>query len=138
MLQIIADDLGLAKSVNDGIIFLLKEGKINGASLMANGEAFDDAVRQCLENKYANIGIHLVLVEEKQLTSMFFPKNHKAFFIKYLLGIIKLSDVENELRAQLSRMTSVGVKPAFINSHQHLHLLPGIMNVIIKLAKEFE
>src|SRR3989338_11458981 len=137
-ISIIADDLGLLPSVNEGIFFALKNRLIDGASLMANGEAFDHAVRQCLENKYENIGIHLVLVEEKPITSMFFPKNHKTFFVKYLLGIIKLSDVENELRAQLSRMTSVGVKPAFINSHQHLHLLPGIMNVIIKLAKEFE
>ena len=136
-ISIIADDLGLLPSVNEGIFFALKNRLIDGASLMANGEAFDDAVRQCLENKYENIGIHLVLVEEKPLTSMFFPKNHKTFFIKYLLGIIKLSDIEKELRAQLSKVISAGVKPVFINSHQHLHLLPGIMNATIKLSKEF-
>ena len=54
--------------MNEGIFFALKNRLIDGASLMANGEAFDDAVRQCLENKYENIGIHLVLVEEKPLT----------------------------------------------------------------------
>ena len=34
-LKIVADDLGLAKPINDGIFELLKTGRISGASLMA-------------------------------------------------------------------------------------------------------
>lgn len=136
-LRIIADDLGLHKSVNDGIIFLLKNNLISGASIMANGEAFDDAARQCLEVLPPNIGIHLVLVEEVALTQTSFPKNHKIFFIKYILGLISLKNIERELRAQLNKCIQSGIKISFINSHQHLHLLPGIVEIIIKLAKEY-
>src|SRR3989344_4430226 len=107
-LLIIADDLGLAESLNDGIFFLLKEGKINGASLMANGEAFDDAVAKYLEAGLLNIGVHLVLVEEKPLSGMSLPKNHKMFFIKYLFGLIKLSEIEKELRTQLQNVINAG------------------------------
>src|SRR3989338_4589259 len=134
-LRIIADDLGLHKSINEGIIYLFKNGHISGASLMANGDAFDDAVRQCLEVEHLNIGVHFVLVEERALTQIVLPKNHRIFFIKYILGLISLKDIERELRAQLSRCIGVGIKPSFINSHQHLHLLPGISNIVIKLAK---
>ena len=136
MLRIVADDLGLYKSVNDGIIFLLKNGKINGASLMANSEAFDDAVARCLEVQSPNIGAHLVLVEEKSLSGMTLPKNHKIFFIKYILRLIKLSDIDKELKAQIDKITQTGIKPQFVNSHQHLHLLPGITDIVIKLAIE--
>ena len=160
-LRIIADDLGLNKSINDGIIFLLKGAKIDGASLMANGPAFDDAVHRCLEVELPNIGvhpvrsslaevqrtralsasetsygIHLVLVEERPITQTVFPKNHRIFFIKYILGLISLKKVEAELMAQLNKCIQAGIKPSFINSHQHLHLLPGITEIVVKLAKE--
>ena len=137
MLRIIADDLGLAESVNDGTVFLLKEGKINGASLMANGEAFDDAVRKLKDLPDANIGIHLVLVEERPLTHIKLPKNHKTFFVKYLLGLIKKNKIEKECDAQIKKILESGVNLQFINSHQHLHLLPGIIDITISLAKKY-
>ena len=47
-----------------------------------------------------------------------------------------MRSIEEELRTQINKLKEVGIKPAFINSHQHLHLLPGIMDVVIKIAKE--
>ena len=38
--------------------------------------------------------------------------------------------------AQLNKCIQAGIKPSFINSHQHLHLLPGITEIVVKLAKE--
>lgn len=137
MLKIIADDLGLHKSVNDGIIFLLKEKRIAGASLMANGEAFNDAVSQCSAASLTNIGVHLVLVDEESLSGIKLPRNHRIFFIKYILGMIRPSDIEREFRAQLNKVRDAGIRPEFINSHQHLHLLPGIMEIVIRLAGEY-
>ncbi|PIR41813.1 MAG: hypothetical protein COV30_01305 [Candidatus Yanofskybacteria bacterium CG10_big_fil_rev_8_21_14_0_10_37_15] len=138
MLKIIADDLGLHKSVNDGIIFLLKENKIDGASLMANGEAFEDAVKQISDAGLLNVGIHLNLVEQRSvLSGELMSKNHKLFFIKYVLGLINWGHIQKELEAQIKKCTRAGIKPAFINGNQHLHLLPGIMSMCIKLAKEY-
>ncbi len=138
MLKIIADDLGLHKSVNDGIIFLLKEGKIDGGSLMANGELFDDAVLQCLEVRPPNIGVHLNLVEQRSILSgKPMTKNHRVFFIKYIFGLINKDEIAKELRAQVEKVVKAGIKPAFLNGNQHLHLLPGIMDVTVRLAKEY-
>lgn len=147
-LKIITDDLGLHQSVNEGIIYLLRGGYISGASLMANGEAFNDAVRQCLEIQLPNIGVHLVLVEEKSLLNEeqiptllnnkgSFYKNHLIFFIRYVLGLIKKDEIRKEIEAQIQKIFGAGIKPKFINSHQHLHLLPGIMDIVIALAKEY-
>lgn len=136
--NIIADDLGLHPLVNDGIIFLLKERKIDGASLMANGSAFDDAIEKLKNVNEPGIGIHFVLVDEESLSGINLPQNHRVFFVKYILGLIKLSDIEKELRAQLDKISVAGIKPGFINSHQHLHLLPGIMDIVVKLAVEYK
>lgn len=138
MLKIIADDFGLNKSINEGIISGLKEGFINGASLMPVGKEFDDAVNKAKGLDKDAIGIHFVLVDEKPLVFKNLPKSHKGFFIKYIFGMIKPVDIENELRAQLNKCIRAGVKPAFVNSHQHLHLLPAIMDIVIKLAKEYD
>src|SRR3989344_1128343 len=101
MLKIIADDFGLALPINEGIFDLLKEGHIDGASLMANGQAFDDAVEKLkhLEVQLPSIGIHLVLVEEKSLTGINLPRDHRSFFIKYVLGMISKKDIRSELEA---------------------------------------
>lgn len=139
MLRIIADDLGLHKSVNDGIVYLLKNNKINGASLMPNGEAFEDAVKQCIDDRLPNIGIHFNLVEQKSLIlGKQMPKDHRVFFVKYLLGLIKKDFIQRELKAQVQKVVKTGVKPTFINGNQHLHLLPGIAGIVIKLAKEYD
>ncbi|MDP3792322.1 MAG: ChbG/HpnK family deacetylase [bacterium] len=138
MLKIIADDLGLHESVNDGIIFLLKEGKIDGASLMANGEAFEDAVTRLRNVSSPSIGVHINFVEEKSLLSgKLMSKNHRIFFVKYLLGLVKKEYIKEEADAQIRRCIQAGIRPAFINGNQHLHLLPGIMDVVIDLAKKY-
>lgn len=138
MLKIIADDFGLHKSVNDGIIFLLKEGKINGASLMTSGEAFEDAIQRSIDIPNSNIGIHLNFVEEKSLISgKLMPKNHRIFFVKYLLGLVSAEYIREETEAQIRKLIQAGIKPSFINGNQHLHLLPEIMNIVINLAKKY-
>lgn len=134
-IRIIADDLGLSTSINKGIFELLQNGKVQGASLMASGQAFDDAVFTAASYG-GGIGIHFVLVEEPSLTGMQLPKNHKVFFLKYILGLISKKEIEAEMRAQLEKLLKTRVRPTQINSHQHLHLLPGIMDIVIKIAKE--
>jgi predicted glycoside hydrolase/deacetylase ChbG (UPF0249 family) len=148
-LRIIADDLGLALCVNEGIILGLKNKWIDGASLMPAGEAFPDAVRLIKELDQPNIGVHIVFVEEKSLgrkkdipslidSDGSFAKGHQKFFFRYMLGLIDLNDIEKEARLQIEKCLEQGIKPSFINSHQHLHLLPRIMDVFIKLAKEYQ
>lgn len=147
-LFVVADDLGLNNVVNDGIFFAFKNGLIDGASLMANGEAFDDAIQGLKDFSGADIGSHLVLVEEKPISDVseipsliskngYLHKNHRIFFIRYVLGLINKKEIYLEMKAQINKCIQAGTKLVFINSHQHLHLLPSIMDITIKLSKEF-
>lgn len=146
-LRIIADDMGLAGCVNDGISLALSNKWVDGASVMANGESFNDAVERMKDLSGKNIGAHIVLVEERPLSEAkniptlvdnkgYLFKNHKVFFIRYVLGLIALSDIEREVNSQLKKILVSGIRPRFINSHQHLHLLPGISSIFVKVAAE--
>jgi predicted glycoside hydrolase/deacetylase ChbG (UPF0249 family) len=148
-LRIIADDLGLARSVNEGIILALKNNWIDGASLMPNGEAFLHALELAADIPRQKLGVHIVLVEERALSNVAniptladsqnrMPKDYQVFFLKYLMGFIRLADIEREARLQIQTCIEHGVRPQFLNSHQHLHLLPGITTIFIKLANEFQ
>lgn len=145
---VIADDFGLDPAVNEGIFFAFKNNLIDGASLMANGPAFGNAISGSKEISDLKLGIHLVLVEEKSLLGRnqvptllnsrgLLHKNHRIFFIKYIMGLIKKGEIEKEYEAQIQKILGAGIKPQFINSHQHLHLLPGIMDITISLAKKY-
>src|SRR3974377_887476 len=45
-----ADDFGLTRGVNEGIIRAHREGILTSAKLMANGPAFDDAIERAKAN----------------------------------------------------------------------------------------
>ena len=54
-----ADDFGLSKEVNGGIIDSFRNGCVTSASLIVTETAFDDAVEKIKENPSLDIGIHL-------------------------------------------------------------------------------
>src|SRR5215467_5847969 len=56
-----ADDFGLTRGINEGIIRAHRDGILTSATLMANGPAFDDAVKLAKSNPKLGIGCHLVL-----------------------------------------------------------------------------
>jgi len=57
-----ADDFGFTPDVNQGIVEAHRRGILTATTLMANGAAFDDAVRLARETPALDIGCHLVLV----------------------------------------------------------------------------
>lgn len=115
---------------------------------MAVGEAYDDAVRLGKENLDLDIGIHLCLTEErpiltkKDIPSLVgedsnFLKTHLFFILNYMIGKIDLKDIEKEFDAQIKKVLESGIKPTHIDSHGHIHILPRIFKMVLKLAKKY-
>ena len=50
-----ADDFGLSKGINKGIIEAYKNGILTSTSICANGECFDDAVKLAKENNISTL-----------------------------------------------------------------------------------
>jgi predicted glycoside hydrolase/deacetylase ChbG (UPF0249 family) len=60
----------------------------------------------------------------------------RAFVTRWARGGVDRREVERELRAQIERVSSMGVEPAHLDGHQHLHLLPGIFELVVRLCEE--
>jgi hopanoid biosynthesis associated protein HpnK len=142
-----ADDFGMTLGVNEGIIRAHREGILTSATLMANGEAFDDAVESARANKELGVGCHLVLVGGKcvatkdSVASLVdaggnLPDSLPLFVAKISSGIIRTEEIERELRAQIGRVRAAGIEPTHLDTHKHTHAHPRVMEALGKVAKE--
>lgn len=141
-----ADDYGLCKGVVDGILEAHQRGIVTSTSVMASGSAFDYGVEQARLNPKLAIGVHLTLVEERPVSANpgtllqsegRLPASYTALLAGILTRRIRLSDVERELRAQVEKCLSAGLRPTHLDSHQHVHALPSILRIVLKMAKEY-
>jgi hopanoid biosynthesis associated protein HpnK len=143
-----ADDFGLSERVNDGILQSHGSGILTSASIMANGAGFEHAIGICRAVPTLDVGIHLTLVEEEPvLRTNLVPSlidgtgrlhRHAAIFTRrYFAGTIRLEEVECELEAQIQKVMSYGITVSHLDSHQHLHMLPQVLAITIKLAKKY-
>ena len=136
-----ADDFGLSNLVNKGILHCFNHGILSSTSLMANSEGFENATEIAKKFKL-KVGVHLNLTTGKSLTKQSSLTGPNNSFLKHnikmiLLRKINLNDVKNELKMQIERVNDYGLRPTHLDGHQHVHILPGVVNIIIELAKEF-
>lgn len=151
MLKLIVngDDLGLSVNINNAIEKSYCNGILTSASLMANSNYFDHAVKILESNPSLDAGIHLSLTGGKPLLSYDsipslinqngnFYNNAIEFTNHYLLGKISLSDIRRELTAQVTKILDYRISVSHIDSHQHLHILPQIFDITYQLAKDYK
>ena len=136
-LIVTADDVGLHPGMTAGAIRAHREGIVTACSIVANGAAFDDAVSRLRDVPTLDVGVHLTLVEERPLTAIRFPKKYTSFVPLYLARAITIGAIERELRAQIEKVLASGLRVTHLNGHQHLHLLPRIFRVVVRLAREY-
>ena len=142
-----ADDFGRHQSINNAIIQGHVSGCITSASIMPGGNAFQDAVDKAIEHPQLGIGIHLTLIGEKPVMNPseiptlvddkgYLLKEYPQFLNRFLRGEINLSEVRAELSAQIDKVVASGVRITHIDSHQHLHVLPGIIDIVLDIAEK--
>jgi predicted glycoside hydrolase/deacetylase ChbG (UPF0249 family) len=134
-LTVNADDFGFTKDVNAGIVEAHTRGILTSTTLMANGAAFEDALRLARLHPALDIGVHFVLVQGESLVS----GNPLPATVSQLLQALALRriDVYGELRAQILKIVEAGIRPTHLDTHKHTHLLPPVLDAAARLAGEF-
>lgn len=143
-----ADDFGLTRGVNEGIIRAHREGILTSATLMACGPAFDHAVELAKLNPCLGIGCHLVLVGGKAIAPLSeipslaskdgcLPDSLASFVTRLSTGIIRPKELERELRAQILKIRAAGIEPTHLDTHKHTHAHPVVMGALSRVAREF-
>ncbi|XP_057294143.1 carbohydrate deacetylase-like [Hydractinia symbiolongicarpus] len=142
--KITADDFGYCDERNRGILDAVKEGVVNSVSVLMNASAVES-----INNKNIAVGLHLNLTEGRPVAQPcdvaslldkeghFFDKLSIAGHIKG--GRILRVHVDIEIESQIKKfMTVFGHTPFYIDGHQHVHILPVIIDGLIKLMKKYE
>jgi hopanoid biosynthesis associated protein HpnK len=143
-----ADDFGLHPVVNQAIIEGYTTGCITSTSLMPGAAGFEDALRLAAGYPELGVGVHLTLVGEKpvadraNVSSLLdddgrLVAQYPQFVARFLLGGISLSEVRIELTAQIEKALASGLTFTHLDSHQHLHVLPGIIDIVLDLANQY-
>lgn len=135
LLVVNADDFGFTPDVNEGIIEAHRHGILTATTLMANGDAFDDAVRRARETPSLDIGCHLVLVGGVSLvTAKPLPDS-----VPRLLAAVARGEIRpyEELYAQTRRIREAGIRPTHLDTHKHTHLLPPVLDAVARIGEEF-
>ena len=141
-----ADDFGRHELINRAVERAFNTGCLKSATLMAGGIAFDDAVALAKKIPGLGVGIHFTLANgnpiltPKEIPSLvteegIFHGDYVKFLKRYLSGKISLSEVRAELAAQLEKIQRTGLTLTHVDSHQHLHHVPGIVKIVLELAE---
>ncbi len=124
-----ADDFGFTTDVNRGIVDAHTRGILTATTLMANGPAFDDAVRLARAVPGLDIGCHLVLVGAPGL-----PQTVAQLLTALVLGRVRPYE---EFAAQIHRMLDAGIVPTHLDTHKHTHLAPPVLDAIARASEDF-
>ena len=145
-LIITGDDYGLCKSVNDAIEECLGAGAMHATCVMANMPAC--AQSAALRSKFprASIGLHWNLTQGKPLLSakevptlvnsagQFAPLLRR----RWLAGQIERAEIRAELTAQYGYFRALAGAPDFWNTHQNVHVFPGLFQFFVLLGDELK
>jgi predicted glycoside hydrolase/deacetylase ChbG (UPF0249 family) len=140
-----ADDLGMTPGANKAIFKGYDHGMITHTSVMANCDYFSEAIKGLRIRKGLGVGIHLNLTYGKALRFDSMYNNADGVFDLGYLKLIAFSigkkgfleAIEAEFEQQILRVLNAGLALTHLDSHRHIHLIPGIYRVVVKLAKKY-
>lgn len=146
-----ADDFGLTAGVNRAIVEAHQKGIVTSATLMACGNAFQDAVELSRTVPELSIGCHVVLMDGipilPEQTSTLLDKSasqphedqfHHSlgkFAISAIRGRYAQEEIKAEATAQIRKLQAYGVNVSHIDTHKHTHMFPKVLAPLLQSAK---
>jgi predicted glycoside hydrolase/deacetylase ChbG (UPF0249 family) len=137
---LVADDYAISPAVSRGIREALAAGRLSGAGAMTNRPNWPEAARELQAAGFAaKAGLHLNLTCGEPLTGM--PSLAADGRLPQLGPVLKGSrkrslppgEIAAELAAQIDAFCeAMGRPPAYIDGHQHIHVLPQIREILLE------
>ena len=142
-----ADDYGYFDCVSKGILKSASDGIVTATGVFANAPHFAEHAVWLRDYGTLDAGIHLNLTDGIPLTNDLrkrlsrwsgrFPGKF-SMAMAILSGAIGVEDVRLEWRAQIERCLESGLSLRFLNSHEHMHMLPSLFPVAKALARDYD
>ena len=139
-----ADDFGYSEGVSRGILEAAAQGVVTAVGILANSPFFEDHLARLRSVEGVDAGVHLNLSAGRPLTERLaallkrsggeFPRTKFGTAFSVLAGRIGLDLIEAEWDAQIRRCRDARVPVRFLNSHEHIHMLPPLYRLVRRLA----
>lgn len=147
-LIVTGDDFGLAVEVNEAIEAAHERGILTTASLMVGAAAAQDAVERARRRPQLRVGLHLVLVEGRpvmppaEVSALVddageFPTDLVRAGIRFFFLRRVRQQLEKEITAQFEAFRRTGLALDHVNAHNHMHLHPTILGLILKIGRRY-
>ena len=145
-LIVTADDLGADAGRNAGIFRAVASGSATSVSLLPNGPALEDALREMRSFAPGRVsaGVHFNLSEGKPLASghgrlagpggFFHGKAAAQRLLLHPGGAALRREIREELSAQMRRILESGIAIDHADGHQHIHVFPAVFEIAAELA----
>ncbi|MEL4869735.1 chitin disaccharide deacetylase [Pantoea agglomerans] len=140
LLIVNADDFGLSRGQNYGIIEACRRGVVTSTTALVNGEAAEHAAQLSRDVPALGVGMHFVLTLGMPLSPM--PGlTRDGQLGKWIWELaeqdaLPLEEINRELDCQFNRFVDVfGKEPTHIDSHHHVHMIPAIFPLVAEFAR---
>lgn len=139
-----ADDYGYFSCVSRGIVEAAQSGAITATGILANKPDLNTQLQWLDAVPQLELGLHLNLTFGQPLTSVMRDKLVRwngcfpnAYLMSLLIvtGKISVAVVREEWCAQIEACQSK--KLVFLNSHEHIHMLPVLFPLAVELAQTY-
>ena len=143
-LIVTGDDYGMCASVNEAMEACLGAGTMRALCVMTNMPEYASAAHLKRRFPECSIGIHWNLTQGKpvlcpaKIATLVDGSGQfrRTLRRRWLTGGVRLSEVRAELQAQFERFCNLGIKPEFWNTHQDVHLSPGLFQAFVRFGNE--
>jgi len=145
-----ADDIGMCYEANDSVKKTLPAGDIQSAAMMVPCPWFNEIANWYKENPEHDMGLHLAMNSEwkwyrwgpvaprEKVPGMIDRDGYLWPDILPLIAKAPGAEIEIEIRAQLERALSRGIKPSHIDTHMGaLYARPDYTAAYLKVAEEY-
>jgi predicted glycoside hydrolase/deacetylase ChbG (UPF0249 family) len=148
LLVVNADDYGLTEGTCQAILRAHRTGVVTSTSVLAVGRAFERCGPWLRHHPDLGVGVHLAVTGEtpilpaREIRSLVdeqgrFLPTWQELLARSPWRPLDRGQLARELGAQIRRVAELGVRVTHLDSHQHLHLLPGVRDVVLELAERF-
>ncbi|HYT05008.1 MAG TPA: ChbG/HpnK family deacetylase [Gemmatimonadales bacterium] len=151
-----ADDFGFSAGVNRGILEVAAAGVVTSVSVLVNAPGWEDGLDRLAAWPELGVGLHLNLTvgepvgrreggggggggpsSGRTLVDARTGRFHSlaGLVARALAGRIDPDEVAAECAAQLARLRAARPTVTHLDSHRHVHVLPGVWRAVVATAR---
>jgi predicted glycoside hydrolase/deacetylase ChbG (UPF0249 family) len=161
--QFTADDWGLSRGVNAGILDLARMGVVSRTSALSNGAALRDGLDELLRVPGFQMGLHFNLtygpvaqdlIEHEPAARLLArgplrsgaPWTYLGSTAAFALRAARLlatdqagwkAALQAHARHQLRALQALGIPVAYVDGHHHVHAFPTVLDALAPVLAEF-